>query len=175
MTDEELKKFSIGLEFKRGIIELPMLELKQIQKENFISSVSGCSVAFSKDKLLKLGGYDELFNPFYWEEVDLSYRAWKRGWKILFEPESLVYHQTHSTISDVCSKQYITKISERNRYILVWKNISDKKMLFYHFAWVPFRLLKAFVKCEWWKLPSFFLALGKLKGIRQNRSFVSSS
>lgn len=171
INQEDLDKFSIGLEFKTGFIELPMVKLKAIPERNFIFLLGGTSSAFDKDKLLKLGGFDEMFKPFYWEDADLSYRAWKRGWKIIYEPKSLVYHQTHSTIFKVYPKHYIERISEKNKYILVWKNISDKKLLFYHFSWIPFRLLGLLIRGKWHRLPSLFLALRELGKIREKRKF----
>ena len=39
----------------------------------------GGSCAFDRQKLLELGGFDPLFAPFYLEDTDLSYLAWKRG------------------------------------------------------------------------------------------------
>jgi O-antigen biosynthesis protein len=168
-SQEDLERFSIGLEFKRGYIEVPMLKCKVTPDYNDIFLLGGTSAAFDKEKLSKLGGFDELFNPFYWEDADMSYRAWKRGWKILYEPKSMVYHQTHSTISKLYVKDYIEKISERNRYILVWKNVLDKKMLFNHFCWIPLRLFALLVMCRWHRILSLFLALRELGEIREKR------
>ena len=62
---------------------------------------SGGHSAYRRDRFLEMGGFDPLFAPFYWEDVDLCYRAWKRGWKILFEPRSAVLHDHQSTIGKV--------------------------------------------------------------------------
>ena len=42
---------------------------------------SGGSSAFDRKKWLELGGISEIYNPFYWEDIDLSYRALKKGGK----------------------------------------------------------------------------------------------
>ena len=52
-----------------------------------------------KKKFMEIKGFDELFSPFYWEDVDLSYRIWKRNWQILYEPNSVAHHQVHGTIN----------------------------------------------------------------------------
>ncbi|MBX9852137.1 MAG: glycosyltransferase [Cytophagaceae bacterium] len=49
-------------------------------------------------KTKALGGFDELFSPYIFEETDLSYRALKRSWKIYFEPECQAYHAVSATI-----------------------------------------------------------------------------
>jgi len=91
---------------------------------------NGGSGAFRKDLWLKLGGMDEIYKPFYWEDIDLSYRAWKRGYKVIWEPRSIVHHQHESTISSHFSKDYINFISQRNQLLFIWKNITTFKMLF---------------------------------------------
>ncbi len=58
----------------------------------------GGSCAFDRRKFLELGGFDELLAPFYLEDTDLGYMAWKRGWKNLYQPASVVYHEHRGTI-----------------------------------------------------------------------------
>src|SRR5665647_1508012 len=52
----------------------------------------GRSCAFDRSKFLELGGFDPLLEPFYLEDTDLGYMAWKRGWKVLYQPRSVVFH-----------------------------------------------------------------------------------
>ena len=58
----------------------------------------GGSCAFDRAKFLELGGFDELLAPFYLEDTDLGYMAWKRGWKVLYHPRSVVWHEHRGTI-----------------------------------------------------------------------------
>ncbi len=58
----------------------------------------GGSCAFDRRKFLELGGFDPLLAPFYLEDTDLGYLAWKRGWKVLYQPRSVVYHEHRGTI-----------------------------------------------------------------------------
>ena len=39
-----------------------------------------------------VGGFDPLFAPFYFEDVDLGLTFAARGWKTLYEPRSVVTH-----------------------------------------------------------------------------------
>ena len=59
---------------------------------------SGGYAAFDAAKLEALGGFEELLAPFYWEDAEICLRAWKRGWTVLYEPDSVVYHQSSATI-----------------------------------------------------------------------------
>ena len=86
---------------------------------------SGGFSLFSRAKWLELGGLNPIYHPFYWEDVDLCFRAWKRGWRCIYEPESRVHHQPHSTISCYFDQEEIKKIYEGNKHTFILKNISD--------------------------------------------------
>lgn len=124
---------------------------------------SGGSAAFSAEKWRTLGGFDTLYHPFYWEDIDLSYRAWKRGWEIWWEPGSIVYHDHQETIRKYFSKNFRDYISARNQLIFIWKNVTDEKLFGQHFK----NLLKKLVKGQMLK---FFLgAILKLPQILEKR------
>jgi len=89
---------------------------------------SGGSAILRKSMWQILGGFDPLFAPFYWEDFDLSFRAWKRGWKIIWEPKAVVHHRHESTISKL-DKSYVDLIKERNQILFAWKNISDPLLI----------------------------------------------
>src|SRR4051794_30658424 len=74
----------------------------------------GGSCAFDRNKFLELGGFDELYRPFYLEDTDLGYLAWKRGWKVLYQPASVVYHEHRGTIGKNFSAVYIHSVLQRN-------------------------------------------------------------
>ena len=59
---------------------------------------SGGSTMFRRRQFIELGGFDPIFAPFYYEDVELSFRAWKRGWSVHYEPASTIRHQFSSTI-----------------------------------------------------------------------------
>lgn len=111
--------------------------------------VSGGSGLFNKAKWLELAGFDEAYYPAYWEDVDLSFRARQRGWKVWFSAEAKVNHNHETTNSSVFGQQKIALISLRNAFIFAWKNGSFKQRvqtvcwLPYHAIFTTFRLLKA--------------------------------
>lgn len=111
--------------------------------------VSCGSGAFRKDIWRKIGGLDELYNPFYWEDIDISYRAIKSGFKILFEPKSVVTHiHEEGSIKTNYPKSSIKKIAYRNQFIFIWKNITDLDYQFLHIFWLPYHMMKALFRCD---------------------------
>ncbi|MGB9598858.1 MAG: glycosyltransferase family 2 protein, partial [Minisyncoccales bacterium] len=85
-----------------------------------------------KEKFFDLGGFDNIFFPFYLEETDLCYRAWKMGWRTIYEPNSMVYHFHDKTIGKKFKKFLIKTSFRKNQYLFIWKNITDFPMLLSH-------------------------------------------
>jgi GT2 family glycosyltransferase/glycosyltransferase involved in cell wall biosynthesis len=94
----------------------------------------GGSCAFDRKKFLELGGFDELLKPFYLEDTDLGYLAWKRGWKVLYQPASVVYHEHRGTIGKRFSESYIQSVLQKNFLLFTWKNIHNWRWLGSHFV-----------------------------------------
>ena len=96
----------------------------------------GGSSAYDRRKFLALGGFDALWEPFYLEDTDISYSAWKRGWIVLFQPRSIVHHDHRGTIGKHFSASFIRRALEKNHLLFAWKNIHDWRLLGPHFAWL---------------------------------------
>jgi len=90
----------------------------------------GGSAAFHRERLLALGGFDHLYRPFYLEDTDLGMEAWRRGWRVLYQPRSVVYHEHRGTIGKRFSPLYIAAIVGKNRILFQWKNFQDFSLLF---------------------------------------------
>ncbi|MFN0168959.1 MAG: glycosyltransferase [Bryobacteraceae bacterium] len=95
----------------------------------------GGSCAFDRGKFLDLGGFDPLLEPFYLEDTDLGYMAWKRGWKVFYEPRSVVYHEHRGTIGKRFSDAYIQSVLKKNFLLFCWKNIHEVPRLGSHFLY----------------------------------------
>ncbi len=94
----------------------------------------GGSCAFSRGKFLELGGFDPLLEPFYLEDTDLGYMAWKRGWKVLYQPRSVVYHEHRGTIGKRFKPEWIETVLKTNYLLFCWKNIHEARRLAAHFC-----------------------------------------
>jgi GT2 family glycosyltransferase len=83
---------------------------------------------------------DTMYSPFYWEDIDLAYRAQTAGWKILWEPTAKVIHQHEATIGKFFGNKQKNWVAERNQILFFWKNISSPRFWLLHFLWLPTRL-----------------------------------
>ncbi len=122
--------------------------------------VSGGSGAFRKDIWNKLGGLNELYNPFYWEDMDLSYRAQKSGYKVIFEPQSVVFHEHEKgAIKRNYTPFKIKTIAYRNQFIFVWSNVTDFRLRLFHVIFLSYHLIKALKRLDIAFFIGFFKAL----------------
>jgi GT2 family glycosyltransferase len=134
---------------------------------------SGGSSAFRRTIWMKLRGLDTLYNPFYWEDIDLSYRALKSGYKVLFEPESIVTHEHEKgAIKTKFKPSKIKRIVFRNQFIFIWKNISQENLIVSHILWLPYHFLKALLAREWAFFVGFYFALTMFPQIMQRRFYA---
>ncbi|HNB74288.1 MAG TPA: glycosyltransferase [Acidobacteriota bacterium] len=115
---------------------------RQANQPLFTMMASGGYVLFDATKLKRVGGFEELLAPFYWEDAELCYRAWKRGWQVLYEPESLVYHQSSATIPKHFEARTVNVIAMRNRMIMHWIHLHDPWMWLLHLGMTGLLLVR---------------------------------
>jgi len=126
------------MSFKRGLV---IHWRAKDQNKLTTDWVAGGNGAFNREKWLELGGMDTLFRPAYEEDRDLSYRASKHGWKVLFEPKSIVNHRHETTNIMAFGSRKIKITSFKNQFLFVWKNITDRGYLLNHLLWLPYHLI----------------------------------
>ncbi len=130
-----------------------------------------CGGAMMVDRLryLELGGFDSLYHPLYYEEIDLSYRALKRGWEVVYDPESIAYHKVRGTITRQKKLKQIGRISARNNYLFVIKNILNEDLT-REFLWaIPLFLLRDLFSGRFRFWAAFFMALPRLPQALKSR------
>lgn len=115
----------------------------------YTSWADGSASVFKKEIYLTIGGFDPLFNPFYWEDVDLGYRAWKCGYTIEYEPKAVLIHDFEKgAINSHYSKEQQRAISLRNQFLFLWKN-ADFKHLLLHIIWWPYQAAISLKNGNW--------------------------
>jgi GT2 family glycosyltransferase/glycosyltransferase involved in cell wall biosynthesis len=137
----------------------------------------GGSSAYDREKFLELGGFDSLFEPFYLEDTDLSYNAWKRGWKVVYQPGSRVYHEHRGTIGKHFPPQAIQAFLQKNYVLMVWKNVHSWPWMCSHLLHVYGHML---LNCMGWEtatrttIGAFILALKQLpQALRARRAALA--
>lgn len=126
--------------FDKGLVE--HRSLPEVPSTHKTFWVSGGSGLFRKKIWKDLGGLDDrLFSPFYWEDLDICYRAAKRGFKLLWEGGSEVKHN-HESTSRLMDQKKVNLIREANELKFVWKNITSKRLINKHYSYLFSRIIR---------------------------------
>ncbi|MBN1657066.1 MAG: glycosyltransferase family 2 protein [Anaerolineae bacterium] len=87
----------------------------------------GGSMLIDREVFLECGGFDEDYFIYY-EDVDLGWRLWVLGYRVLFAPRAITYHRFHGDTAGVQDEKRIS-IAERNALLSVIKNYDDDSLV----------------------------------------------
>jgi len=135
----------------------------------------GGAAAFDRRKFLELGGFDLTYWPEYYQDVALSYRAWMRGYKVLFEPRSVVFHPGGATLKKMYSEGARRRIREKVAMTFILQNISDPDILLQFFVWSSLRLAKALCTGDVDCLGAYWDTVRGLSQVLRSRRAVQKS
>lgn len=126
---------NLGYPFCRGRI------FKNIEKDkeqyNDVTEIfwaTGACLFVREDLFWEVGGLDEDFFA-HQEEIDLCWRLKNKGYKIMVEPKSLVYHVGGGTLN--ASSPFKTYLNFRNNLYMLFKNLPFSSLV----TIMPLRLL----------------------------------
>ena len=115
----------------------------EVDRPVYTLDAGGGCAAFRRTFFAELGGFDPLYRPGYFEDVDLSYRAWMRGWRTIFEPRSVIYHREGATLVDRSKEARFRTMLARNQALFTLKNIGGWPFVLGYLALAPIRLLRS--------------------------------
>lgn len=166
------KVFSIGCntggnwswaKFRNGFF-WHYLSMEKIETHQTLWARGGSGI-FRKTLWEALGGMDELYNPFYEEDVDLGYRATKRGYKNIWVKECRVSLPEEKGVIEVNIREdKFIRIARRNQLLFTWKNITSRELFQEH----KMKLVKMLMtQPKYW--PIFLSAIVKFGDINKKR------
>ena len=101
---------------------------RQYNKEQFVYSAKGACLFTRRADYLKLGGFDEDF-VCYVEESDYCHRVWLLGKKVIYLPESYIYHWGGGDMSVMEKSEITIYRSFKNRFYSYIKNLSALELM----------------------------------------------
>lgn len=139
------------LYYKRGFLRFdqrvePVHELSNRINGQFV--LLGCCFIAERKKLLELGGYNEIFSPYYWEDSDLPLRAMRKGYRLVYAPECRVYHQVSSTIATTQSHLKRRLVSIRNKIMFTWFHL-EQGYRASHYFWLLLSIASRWLILDW--------------------------
>lgn len=92
-----------------------------------VDYVTGALIAFRRDDLEALGGFDEEYFPAYYEETDLTERVRNRGRTVLYVGAARAYHYESPGLTK--NSDRFVRTSYRSRILFVLKNYTLRRFL----------------------------------------------
>jgi GT2 family glycosyltransferase len=133
---------------------------------------SGGSMAVDKTKFNALGGFLPIFKPFYWEDFDLGVRAWRRGWRTLLEPTSVVLHQERGSIQDNVKRQRVRRALQRNKLLAEWIHFPVSTLAIFMLPRLLLRILMRTSVGDFGIWAALFGALGRVPEVLATRRSI---
>ncbi len=88
-----------------------------------VDYISGASILISKKLWDEIGGFDVRFAPAYYEDSDLAFEVRKHGYKVVYQPESVVVHfegMSNGTDTSTGVKAY--QVENKAKFFDKWKD-----------------------------------------------------
>ncbi len=127
----------------RGTVDLVTPSDFSPEAERPVPYGTGGALFLRRDVFLQLGGFREIYAPFYWDDPDLGLRAWDAGWRTVYFPASRFSHYHSSLVSAWHDKRTIRRIYERNRLLFMHINMGGSAWRMSYALWLPLRLLRS--------------------------------
>jgi GT2 family glycosyltransferase len=77
-----------------------------LKKFQYIDFIDTYSAAFKREVFLEFDGYDTSFPVACAEDVELSFRMFSKGYKMVFNPNAVVYHTHPNSFVSYFKKKY---------------------------------------------------------------------
>lgn len=156
--------------WKHGLLVYIPLEHSS-QPTHCFFAVGGQSF-YRRRILLEIGSIDELLWPMYHEDIELSYRAWRCGYRIVYAPESVCQHLGGATSRRVFTPTQLRSFVRQNEMLMVWKDVADGRMLIQHFAYLLPRMAAALLRRDWGTVLGMGQAIMRARGALLARRLV---
>lgn len=119
----------------------------------------GCCFVANTHHLKAIGGFYEIFSPYYWEDSDIAITALEKGYSLIYEKDCVIYHNHGSTISNTQSALKRKIISNRNKLIFSWLHLKGLKNWCVHFLFIAVNILTRWVVLDIKYYISLYLAV----------------
>ena len=133
-----------------------------------VFGASGSSAFYRADVLKRLGGFDPLYGSYY-EDVDLAFRLRWAGYRCLFAPCCLVYHDISASYDH--RSPALQRRMSRNAELLFWTNLPARLLVLAILPHLALLLAQVLWRAARGRLRPFLL--GKVDAARAWREILS--
>ncbi|MBI3466771.1 MAG: glycosyltransferase family 2 protein, partial [Planctomycetes bacterium] len=166
-----------ALRFRLGLVHTELApaedvrgQRSEVRGQGSYTASAGAVLAVSRERFLGLSGFDPLFLPGRFEDLDLAFRAWLAGWRAYYVPEAVAYHKGSATFGARFNRRAAAELDARNALLFAWKNLREPRHMAIHLAFLMLRLARALATGETIFLRGWAGALRRLPQVFERRA-----
>lgn len=144
-------------------------------KARFVSFASGCVMMFTKQSITDLKGFDDDFFM-YCEDLELCMRTKNLGYKLYYQPKSVIYHKVQGSSKTSATKptglhpknpnsNFLFYHLKSNQWIILRKHLSGFNFFLFNIYFWPemtFKFLKFMVFGRFCMLNTYFKTIKRI-------------
>jgi len=132
-----------------------------------VDYITAAAMFLKKELVKKIGLFDDIFSPIYYEDSDFCIRARRAGYKVIYAPNiKIIHHESPSKKQH--ENNYINYISTRNKILFCLLNMPMKyfpiRAIYEFFSMVKWILKgqgKSYFKAVFWNIKNLNLIIKK--------------
>ncbi|HEY2581211.1 MAG TPA: glycosyltransferase family 2 protein [Mucilaginibacter sp.] len=128
--------------------------------------LSGANALIDAAKLKQIGGFYEIFSPFYCEDMEMSIRAWRLNWRCYYEHNAICRHEVSASTKNYQTAQWVKSIYYRNRFYLHAIHLNGAALVAWYFQITFIDMLPKILAGQTWIWESY-------KELFRNRKLIN--
>jgi GT2 family glycosyltransferase len=141
--DGRLEAAGNRLRFRRGLVTTTRTGRHDQHRSRCHTASGGAVMAVCREKFLRLGGFDDLYLPGRFEDLDLAFRGWLAGWTAHFVRDAIASHKGSATFAPRFNRRASRVLDARNALLFAWKNLRERSHVTRHLIFLAARLIRA--------------------------------
>jgi GT2 family glycosyltransferase len=142
------------------------------QNRLFTFYLSGANALIDAAKLKQIGGFYELFSPFYCEDMELCLRAWRLKWNCYYEHNAICRHEVSASTKNYQTANWVKSVYYRNRFYLHALHLNGLKLLAWYCQVTLIDLLPKLLAGQNWIWKSYRDLFRNRKLVRQYKKRI---
>lgn len=136
--------------------------------------LSGAIALIDTQKLKALGGFNEMFGPYYCEDQELSIRAWRLGWKCYYEHQAVCRHEVSASTKNHQVRNKIKRTLFRNRYYMHYLHLNGLDLFLWHLQVLVCDVIGGALFGQFFKVKAYLDFIKNLKSLRAKKMEFNS-
>ena len=124
-------------------------------KKLFTFYLSGANMLVDAAKIKQIGGFFEIFSPFYCEDMEMGLRAWRLKWKCFYEHKAICRHEVSASTKNYEKAEWVKSVYYRNRFYMHAIHLDGWPLFFWYLQITVVDLIPKLLSGQRWIWKSY--------------------